>query len=184
MQGELVPGPLPLGVAVIDMSVSLFGQIFPRVANKHRLQMLDHFAECIRHAKSSRQEAVQMNVFTAVLSGLKGLTESKTTFGQEDVKKSAASLIIVSSEFPLSFSVLVLIENGDNFIKIYSHRNVFEGNVAQIRRQIICFHCVCVRACVHTCMLEGGRACLLFLWEDRKYIQLLVNQFKIIFVSK
>lgn len=92
--GELVPGPLPLGVAVIDMSVSLFGQIFPRVANKHRLQMLDHFAECIRHAKSSRQEAVQMNVFTAVLSGLKGLTEAKTTFGQEDVKKSAASLII------------------------------------------------------------------------------------------
>ncbi|XP_069685594.1 HEAT repeat-containing protein 5B isoform X2 [Periplaneta americana] len=92
--GELVPGPLPLGVAVIDMSVSLFGQIFPRVANKHRLQMLDHFAECIRHAKSSRQEAVQMNVFTAVLSGLKGLTETKTTFGQEDVKKSAAALII------------------------------------------------------------------------------------------
>ncbi|XP_021938507.1 HEAT repeat-containing protein 5B isoform X3 [Zootermopsis nevadensis] len=92
--GEFVPGPLPLGVAVIDMSVSLFGQIFPRVANKHRLQMLDHFAECIRHAKSSRQEAVQMNVFTAVLSGLKGLTEAKTTFGQDDVKKSAASLII------------------------------------------------------------------------------------------
>ncbi|PNF23582.1 hypothetical protein B7P43_G04947, partial [Cryptotermes secundus] len=92
--GELIPGPLPLGVAVIDMSVSLFGQIFPRVANKHRLQMLDHFAECIRHAKSSRQEAIQMNVFTAVLSGLKGLTEAKATFGQEDVKKSAASLII------------------------------------------------------------------------------------------
>ncbi|XP_049845033.1 HEAT repeat-containing protein 5B isoform X1 [Schistocerca gregaria] len=92
--GELVPGPLPLGVAVIDASVVLFGQIFPRVANKHRLQMLDHFAECIRHAKSSRQEAVQMNVFTAVLSGLKGLNETKTSLGQEEVKKSATSLII------------------------------------------------------------------------------------------
>jgi hypothetical protein len=135
VQGELVPGPLPLGVAVIDMSVSLFGQIFPRVANKHRLQMLDHFAECIRHAKSSRQEAVQMNVFTAVLSGLKGLTEAKTTFGQEDVKKSAASLIIVSSEFllsllvPLRTCVTVLIENGDHFINILPHRNVYVGNV-------------------------------------------------------
>ncbi|XP_046742187.1 HEAT repeat-containing protein 5B isoform X2 [Diprion similis] len=92
--GEIVPGPLPLGVAVIDMSVSLFGQIFPRVANKHRLQMLDHFSECIKHAKSARQEAVQMNVFTAVLSGLKGLNEAKTSFGQEDVKKSATNLII------------------------------------------------------------------------------------------
>ncbi|XP_048508039.1 HEAT repeat-containing protein 5B isoform X2 [Athalia rosae] len=92
--GEMVPGPLPLGVAVIDMSVSLFGQIFPRVANKHRLQMLEHFSECIKHAKSGRQEAVQMNVFTAVLSGLKGLNEAKTSFGQEDVKKSATNLII------------------------------------------------------------------------------------------
>lgn len=95
-QDELLPGPLPLGVAVIDMSVSLFGQIFPRVANKHRLQMLDHFGECIKHAKSGRQEAIQMNVFTALLSGLKGLNETKTGFGQEDVKKSATNLIIVS----------------------------------------------------------------------------------------
>lgn len=34
--GQYCPGPLPLGVAVIDMSVVLFGLIFPRVANKHR----------------------------------------------------------------------------------------------------------------------------------------------------
>ena len=43
-----MPGPLPLGVAVIDQSVTLFGLVFPRVANKHRLQMLNHFAECIK----------------------------------------------------------------------------------------------------------------------------------------
>jgi hypothetical protein len=95
VQIEIIPGPLPLGVAVIDLSVTLFGQIFPRVANKHRLQMLDHFSECIKHTKSGRQEAIQMNVFTAVLSGLKGLNEAKTGFGQEDVKKSATNLIIV-----------------------------------------------------------------------------------------
>ncbi|KAK5639624.1 hypothetical protein RI129_012116 [Pyrocoelia pectoralis] len=94
LNNEITPGPLPLGVAVIDMSVALFGQIFPRVANKHRLQMLEHFIECIKHAKSSRQEAVQMNVFTALLSGLKGLSEAKTGFGQEDVKKAATSLIL------------------------------------------------------------------------------------------
>lgn len=56
--------------------------------------MLDHFNECIKHAKSSRQEAIQMNIFTALISGLKGLTEAKTSFGQEDVKKSATNLII------------------------------------------------------------------------------------------
>lgn len=87
------PGPLPLGVAVIDMSVALFGLIFPRVANKHRIQMFDHFAECIKHAKSSRQEAVQMNIFAALLCGLKGLNESKSSIGQDDVKKTATTLI-------------------------------------------------------------------------------------------
>lgn len=94
MKYEQCPGPLPLGVTVIDMSESLFGSIFSRVSNKHRLQMLDHFGECIKHAKSQRQEAVQMNIFTALLCGLKGLTESKTSIGQEDVRKSATNLII------------------------------------------------------------------------------------------
>lgn len=56
--------------------------------------MLDHFSECIKHAKSQRQEAVQMNIFTALLCGLKGLTETKSSIGQDDVKKSATSLII------------------------------------------------------------------------------------------
>ncbi|KAK7506949.1 hypothetical protein BaRGS_00001800 [Batillaria attramentaria] len=79
-----IPGPLPLGVAVIDSSVKLYGVIFPRVAHKHRYQMLQHFIECIRQAKSSRQQAVQMNIFTAVLCALKSLTETKTTLGQED----------------------------------------------------------------------------------------------------
>ncbi|KAJ8955466.1 hypothetical protein NQ318_003566 [Aromia moschata] len=37
-----------------------------------------------------------MNVFTALLSGLKGLTETKVTLNQEDIKKSAVNLIISS----------------------------------------------------------------------------------------
>lgn len=70
-QSDPVPGPLPLGVAVIDSSVKLYGLVFPRVAHKHRLQMLQHFNECIKQAKSFRQQAVQMNIFTAVLCSLK-----------------------------------------------------------------------------------------------------------------
>ncbi|KAL0275721.1 UNVERIFIED_CONTAM: hypothetical protein PYX00_003499 [Menopon gallinae] len=99
-QGETIPGPLPLGVAVIDMSVSLFGQIFPRVANKHRLQVLEHFAECIKHAKAARQEAVQMNLFTALLGGLRGLAEAKANFSQEEVQAAAVSLINASLTSP------------------------------------------------------------------------------------
>lgn len=87
-------------MAVIDISVALFGQIFPRVANKHRVQMLEHFAECIKHSKSSRQEAVQMNVFTALLCSLKGLSEAKMSFGQEDLRKVATALIISALTSP------------------------------------------------------------------------------------
>uniref|UniRef100_A0AAZ3PRM5 HEAT repeat-containing protein 5B n=1 Tax=Oncorhynchus tshawytscha TaxID=74940 RepID=A0AAZ3PRM5_ONCTS len=34
--GEAMPGPLPLGVSVIDASVALFGVVFPHVSFKHR----------------------------------------------------------------------------------------------------------------------------------------------------
>ena len=89
-----IPGPLPLGVAVIDSSVKLYGLVFPKVAHKHRLQMLDHFSECIKQAKSQRQQAVQINIFTAVLCALKSLAETKTGFGQLDVRKAAITLVL------------------------------------------------------------------------------------------
>ena len=70
-RGMTTPGPLPLGVAVIDSAVLLFGRTFPAVANKHRLQLLTHFRECVRQAKGARQQAIQVNIFTAFLAALK-----------------------------------------------------------------------------------------------------------------
>ncbi|XP_061173824.1 HEAT repeat-containing protein 5B-like isoform X2 [Saccostrea echinata] len=98
-----IPGPLPLGVAVIDSSVRLYGLVFPRVAHKHRLQMLQHFIECIKQAKSVRQQAVQMNIFTAVLCALKNLSDAKENLGPDEVKKSAFNLIMgaLSSTNPI-----------------------------------------------------------------------------------
>ncbi|XP_071457596.1 HEAT repeat-containing protein 5B isoform X2 [Marmota flaviventris] len=98
--GEAVPGPLPLGVSVIDASVALFGVVFPHVSYKHRLQMLDHFAECVKQAKGVRQQAVQLNIFTAVLSALKGLAENKSTLGPEEVRKSALTLVMGALDNP------------------------------------------------------------------------------------
>ncbi len=71
LQGTTLPGPLPLGVAVIDASITLFGRAFPAVSMKHRHQLLSHFRECIRQAKSARQQAIQINIFTAFLAALK-----------------------------------------------------------------------------------------------------------------
>ncbi|PFX25411.1 HEAT repeat-containing protein 5B [Stylophora pistillata] len=93
-EGEDIPGPLPLGVAVIDESIKLFGTVFPFVAQKHRSQLLSHFAECIRQAKSSRQQAIQTNVLTAFLFSLKGIAEAKTGLGDEDVRTTAVNLVL------------------------------------------------------------------------------------------
>ncbi|XP_072933477.1 HEAT repeat-containing protein 5B [Epargyreus clarus] len=84
----------PLGVAVIDASVALFPQVFARAANKHRQQMLEHFAECVKMSKGTRQEAIQINVYTALLLALRTLAEQKSSLGQEAVKNAATDLII------------------------------------------------------------------------------------------
>ncbi|GAA48430.1 HEAT repeat-containing protein 5A [Clonorchis sinensis] len=90
-------GPPPISVAVIDSAVELFGRIFPAVPIRHRAQMVDHFAECIRLTKSTRQEAVQINVFAALLGALRRLAETKVAFGEDvELRKSTANLIMTA----------------------------------------------------------------------------------------
>lgn len=90
-------GPLPVSVAVIDSAVELFARIFPCVPVRHRTQMIEHFAECIRLTKSTRQEAVQINVFAALLGAMRRLAENKAAFGDDaELRKSTANLILVS----------------------------------------------------------------------------------------
>lgn len=67
---------LPLGVSVIDASIQLFGIMYPKVPNKHRLEMLLHFIDCIQRqptnkANAANKQALQINIFTAVLGALK-----------------------------------------------------------------------------------------------------------------
>ena len=132
----------------MDQSIVVFGLVFPRAAQKHRLQMLDHFSKLIKDqakAADSKEggqsfsgasklyhlrmpsglkvrirhdiepwktfleallnevrhvsqnltaEALQMNIFTAVLSSLKGLVDSKAKFLADDVKEAAVRLIL------------------------------------------------------------------------------------------
>ena len=85
--------PLPLGVALVDKSVIVFGKIFPRAANKHKLQMIQHFKECIKTAKSTKLDALQMNVFASILSGLKGLVDAKMNLAGKELVNSTRELI-------------------------------------------------------------------------------------------
>lgn len=60
-----------MAVAVIDKSALVFALVFPYVAQKHRIQMLNHFQECLKQSKSSRKEAIQINILTALLGALR-----------------------------------------------------------------------------------------------------------------
>ncbi|XP_008187609.1 HEAT repeat-containing protein 5B isoform X4 [Acyrthosiphon pisum] len=88
-----IPSPLPLEVSVIDASVTLFGLIFPRVTNKHRIQMIDHFTDQIKYSKSCRCDAISTNIFASLLAGLKALSDTKSTIGHEEIKTTTATLI-------------------------------------------------------------------------------------------
>jgi len=94
---ELIsPGPLPLGIAVIDASIRLYGHIFIHVSNKLRLNMFQHFTDLIKQSKDARQEAVQINILTAILLSLKTLAKTKqfSPIDDDDLKKCACTLII------------------------------------------------------------------------------------------
>lgn len=61
--------------------------------------MLLHFADCVNKQASSRansanRQALQINIFTAVLSSLKALAETKSDIGDEPVKKATLRLVM------------------------------------------------------------------------------------------
>jgi HEAT repeat-containing protein 5 len=91
---------LPLGVAVIDAAIQLYGLMYPKVPNKHRLQMLLHFSDCIQKQATSKsnaacKQALQINIFTAVLGSLKSLAETKTDLGDEaSIRKATLKLVM------------------------------------------------------------------------------------------
>lgn len=87
-------GPLPQSLALVDSSCSLFAHLFPHVSNKHKVTMMSHFTECIKQAKSSTKESIQINILCALLGSLKNCTELKANLGSSDVRSSIQPLIM------------------------------------------------------------------------------------------
>uniref|UniRef100_A0A8C5SWS3 HEAT repeat-containing protein 5B n=1 Tax=Laticauda laticaudata TaxID=8630 RepID=A0A8C5SWS3_LATLA len=79
--GEAVPGPLPLGVSVIDASVALFGVVFPHVSYKHRFVTL-------------------LTLTLELFSLMYVLDHNKSTLGPEEVRKSALTLVMGALDNP------------------------------------------------------------------------------------
>ncbi|CDW52161.1 HEAT repeat containing protein 5B [Trichuris trichiura] len=81
-------------VALTNSALLLFGHVFPFVQSKHRIQLLDHFGECVRLSKSSKQAAIQGNVIAALILSLKNLADGKLSLESNgNLVKTALSLI-------------------------------------------------------------------------------------------
>ncbi|VDO12287.1 unnamed protein product [Rodentolepis nana] len=97
-------GPPVLASQVIEAAIDLFGLVFPFVSTRHRIQMLEHFTECIRVSKAARQEAIQVNIFAALLCALRHLSETKYAFGDDKTMRSIAITLtsgVLSSSNPV-----------------------------------------------------------------------------------
>lgn len=91
-------GPPVLASQVIEASIDLFGLVFPFVSIRHRIQMLEHFTECIRVSKAAKQEAIQVNIFAALLCAWRHLSETKYAFGDDkSLRSTAVALTMVFS---------------------------------------------------------------------------------------
>uniref|UniRef100_A0A8B9CJS9 HEAT repeat-containing protein 5B n=1 Tax=Anser brachyrhynchus TaxID=132585 RepID=A0A8B9CJS9_9AVES len=88
--GEAVPGPLPLGVSVIDASVALFGVVFPHVSYKHRSVYI--------YIQFQNSVGSILNVALPFLPDLE--SENKSTLGPEEVRKSALTLVMGALDNP------------------------------------------------------------------------------------
>jgi HEAT repeat-containing protein 5 len=93
-QKNSLQGSLPLGINVLDSSIILYGQIYARISNKYRLQMLQHFYDLLKSAKSINKQALQTNISTAIYLSLKNLSETKTQINDENVLKLSRLLIV------------------------------------------------------------------------------------------
>lgn len=102
----MVPVPLPLGVAVIDAAIELFGLLYPHISTKHRTQLIEHFVECLKVTKYARKEAVLVNIFSAILCAMKALrrlsassisdASKKENKGTDELNLISQQLVIVS----------------------------------------------------------------------------------------
>ncbi|VDM38431.1 unnamed protein product [Toxocara canis] len=90
------PEPLSPTTAVIDAAITVYGRLYPLVPSKYKMQMTEHFAECIKSTKHvNRQQSIQRNVFACLLTSLKAMGEQKGSHLEgEALQKANINLIV------------------------------------------------------------------------------------------
>jgi len=88
--------PLASTTSAIDAAIQLFGVCYPCVTSqKHRVQLLEHFATTIRKEKvGPRRQAMQINIFAAFLAGMQSTVRRRGKLGSDKVVAAARALVL------------------------------------------------------------------------------------------
>uniref|UniRef100_A0AAV2JD53 LAA1-like C-terminal TPR repeats domain-containing protein n=1 Tax=Knipowitschia caucasica TaxID=637954 RepID=A0AAV2JD53_KNICA len=71
LKSDIAPTPLPSALALMEVTVRLFGNLFPHVISAQRVKILEQFVDCVNHLRGQKQQTVQTHVCAALCSALK-----------------------------------------------------------------------------------------------------------------
>ncbi|GAM19052.1 hypothetical protein SAMD00019534_022270 [Acytostelium subglobosum LB1] len=75
-----------LEIRVVNASIELFSTLFISQPDRHRTQLLDHLANCVRESSNPVQKSIMtVNAMTALLYILRTMSTSNLTFGKSEV---------------------------------------------------------------------------------------------------
>ena len=125
-----IPEPLPVYIAVIDASVQLYPRIFAHLSNAQRIATLQSFTDAIKQSKDARQEAIQINILTALLLSLKTVTETEQdTLCDDDLKKYVCAFLLQTLNHSTPEVRCVAAETFGYFIQILTDKTSISSTI-------------------------------------------------------
>ncbi|KAJ0063184.1 hypothetical protein NL108_013353 [Boleophthalmus pectinirostris] len=91
LKSDTPPAPLPSALALMEVTVRLFGNLFPNIISAQRVKILEQFVDSVNQLKGQKQQTVQTHVCAALCSVLK--VHSRSPLGPSELRPPALSLL-------------------------------------------------------------------------------------------
>ena len=87
---------LPVSRAIIDVSILLFGKVFPQATDKHKLQLLTHFKDILKQSKQTRILPMLFNLVSALYLAFRSSASSRRLITAQDIIQTALSFLLAA----------------------------------------------------------------------------------------
>ena len=87
---------LPVSRATIDVSIRLFGKVFPQATDKHKLQLLTHFKDILKQSKQHRLLPMLFNLVSALSLAFRSSASLRRLITAQDIIQAALSFLLAA----------------------------------------------------------------------------------------